>query len=157
MRIQANQMNDGNNTTPRIQIDEIDTISKFVDILKKSKGSLKVSFNKNPGVSVSLGSNNVRLDMQDPSIFEKIDLNGNSNLSGFFDKLKAAQKFAEVLNIYGLSLVILRKGKEILTIGRNATPTLSSILTGSDDIHIDSITQAAKLGKDLSKSNKKIR
>jgi hypothetical protein len=49
----------------------------------------------------------------------------------------------------------LRIGKEAFTIGRDATPTLSSVVTRSDDIHIDSIRQAAKLGKDLSKSNKK--
>jgi hypothetical protein len=49
----------------------------------------------------------------------------------------------------------LSKVKEAFTIGRDATPTLSSVVTRSDDIHIDSIRQAAKLGKDLSKSNKK--
>jgi len=145
-------MNDRNNTTPVI---EHHTIRKFADIVKKSKGSLKISFNENPGISISFGSNDVRLDVEDPSIFEKVDLSGNSNSSSFFDNLKAARDFAEVLNDCGLSLVILRKGKEALTIGRNATPTLSSVITGSDDIHIDNLTQAAKLGKDLSKSNKK--
>jgi hypothetical protein len=133
------------------------TVRGLANILKKSKGSVKISFNKNPCLSVSLGSNDIRLDVEDPSIFEKIELNSGSDSNGFFDKLKKAQKLAEILNDCGLSLVILRKGKEAFTIGRNATPTLSSVLTGSDDIHIDSITQAAKLGKDLSKSNKKNR
>lgn len=44
---------------------------------------------------------------------------------------------------------MLRKGKKAFTIGRDATPTISSILTGSDDILVDSVTQAAKLGKDI--------
>jgi len=145
-------MNDLNNTTPII---EHDTVRKFADILKKSKGSLRISFNENPGVSISLGSNDIRLDVEDPSIFEKIELNGSLNSGSLLDKLKAARKFAEMLNDCGLSLVVLRKGKEALTIGRNATPTLSSVITGSDDIHIDNLTQAAKLGKDMSKSNKK--
>lgn len=145
-------MNDLNNTTPII---EHDTVRKFADILKNSKGSLKISFNENPRMSISLGSNDIRLDVEDSSIFEKIELNGSLNSGSLLDKLKAARKFAEVLNDCGLSLVILRKGKEALTIGRNATPTLSSVITGSDDIHIDNLTQAAKLGKDLSKSNKR--
>lgn len=145
-------MNDLNNTAPTI---DNQTVRKFTEVLKNSKGSIKISFNKNPGLSITLGSNDVRLDIEDPSIFENIGFNESPNSSGLFDKLKTAQKFAQILNDCGLSFIILRKGKEAFTIGRDATPTLSSVLTGSDDIHIDSITQAAKLGKDLSKSNKK--
>jgi len=154
MPVQANQMDDLNNITPSI---EKQTVMKFADILKKSKGSIRISFNENPGLSISLGSKGVRLDVQVPCIFDSIELDGNSKPSGYFDKLRKAQKFAEVLNDCGLSIIVLRKGKEAFTIGRNAAPTLSSVLTGSDDIHIDSLVQAAKLGKDLSKSNKKIK
>ena len=59
------------------------------------------------------------------------------------------QKLGEILNSNGLSISMLRKGKKAFTIGRDATPTISSILTGSDDIQVDSVTQAAKLGKDI--------
>ena len=44
---------------------------------------------------------------------------------------------------------MLRKGKKAFTIGRDATPTISSILTGNEDIQVDSVIQAAKLGKDI--------
>lgn len=44
--------------------------------------------------------------------------------------------------------------KKGFTIGRAATPTISSILTGSDDIQIDSVTLTAKLGKDIIKKKK---
>lgn len=57
----------------------------------------------------------------------------------------------EILNSNGLSISVLRKDKKAFTIGRDATPTISSILTGSDDIQIDSLTQATKLGKDIVK------
>jgi hypothetical protein len=40
-------------------------------------------------------------------------------------------------NNNGLSVTILQKGKRALSIGREATPTISSLLTGSDDIQID--------------------
>lgn len=136
---------------------ETKTISKVAEILKESGGSLNISFNKSPALSISLGSNKVRLDVHDPSIFENISLEKGGSGSGFsalFEKLKTAQKFAEILNNIGLSLIVPRKGKEAFTIGRDATPTVSSILTGSDDIHIDSVSQTAKLGKDLSDSRK---
>ena len=57
-----------------------------------------------------------------------------------------------LLDNKGLSISILRKGKKALSIGREATPIISSLLTGSDDIQIDSIRQVAKLDKDIKKS-----
>lgn len=136
---------------------ETHSISKFVGILGKSAGNLKISFNKKPALSISLGNNKIHLDVQDPSIFENIDLEtvgGGSGFRDLFYKLKTAQQFAESLNNTGITLMVSRKGKEAFTVGRDATPTVSSILTGSDDIHIDSITQTGKLGKDLSKGKK---
>lgn len=82
-------MNDLNNTVSTI---DNQTVTKVTDLLKNSKGSIKISFNKNPGLSISLGSNDVRVDVEDPSNFENIGFNSNSNSSGFFDKLKTAQK-----------------------------------------------------------------
>jgi len=38
-----------------------------------------------------------------------------------------------------------------LTIGREATPKVSTILTRSDDIQVDSVREVAKLGRDLKK------
>ncbi len=71
------------------------------------------------------------------------------NYYKLFDRLKTAQKLGEILNSNGLSISMLRKGKKAFTIGRDATPTISSILMGNDDIQVDSVTQAAKLGKDI--------
>lgn len=139
---------------------ETESIKKLAGILKKSDGSLKISFNKNPSFLVSLGSNKIRLDVEDPSIFENINIgtgDGGPGFSDLFDGLKTAQKFAETLNDCGLSLIVLRKGKEAFTIGRDATPTISSILTGSDDIHIDNVAETAKLGKELSSRKKSVK
>ena len=55
----------------------------------------------------------------------------------------------EILNSNDLGISMLRKGKKAFTIGRDATPTISSILTGNEDIQVDSVIQAAKLGKDI--------
>ncbi|CAN5447549.1 hypothetical protein BH18THE1_BH18THE1_11630 [soil metagenome] len=128
---------------------EGETINKVASILKKSKGSLNILVKDNPAISISLGSNNILLDIHDASIFGNIAID-KSDID-VFDKLKVARKFGEILNNNDLSVSILRKGKKAFTLGRDATPTISSILTGSDDIHIDSVTQAAKLGKDISK------
>jgi hypothetical protein len=131
---------------------EKDTISNLAGILKKSSGRLNILIKDNPALSISLGSN-IQLNFHDAAIFDGVG-SDKSDVS-LFDKLKTAQKLGEILNSNGLSISVLRKGKKAFTIGRDATPTISSILTGSDDIHIDSITQAAKLGKDIIKKNTK--
>ena len=142
-------MSDTNDMTEGLQKD---TISNLVGILKKSSGRLNILIKDNPALSISLGSN-IQLNIHDAAIFDGVG-SDKSDVS-LFDKLKTAQKLGEILNSNGLSISVLRKGKKAFTIGREATPTISSILTGSDDIHIDSITQAAKLGKDIIKKNTK--
>jgi hypothetical protein len=125
-----------------------DPINKLAAILKKSSGQLNILIKGNPALSITLGSN-IELNIHDAAIFAGIG-NDKSDVS-LFDRLKTAQKLGEILNSNGLSISVLRKGKKAFTIGRDATPTISSIITGSDDIQIDSITQAAKLGKDITK------
>jgi len=142
-------MSDTNDMTEGLQKD---TISNLAGILKKSSGRLNILIKDNPALSISLGSN-IQLNIHDAAIFDGVG-SDKSDVS-LFDKLKTAQKLGEILNSNGLSISVLRKGKKAFTIGREATPTISSILTGSDDIHIDSITQAAKLGKDIIKKNTK--
>jgi len=142
-------MSDTNDMTEGL---EKDTISNLAGILKKSSGRLNILIKDNPALSISLGSN-IQLNIHDAAIFDGVG-SDKSDVS-LFDKLKTAQKLGEILNSNGLSISVLRKGKKAFTIGREATPTISSILTGSDDIHIDSLTQAAKLGKDIIKKNTK--
>jgi hypothetical protein len=142
-------MSDTNDMTEGL---EKDTISNLAGILKKSSGRLNILIKDNPALSISLGSN-IQLNFHDAAIFDGVG-SDKSDVS-LFDKLKTAQKLGEILNRNGLSISVLRKGEKAFTIGREATPTISSILTGSDDIHIDSITQAAKLGKDIIKKNTK--
>jgi hypothetical protein len=138
-------MSDTNDMTEGLQKD---IIRNLAGILKKSSGRLNILIKDNPALSISLGSN-IQLNIHDAAIFDGIG-SDKSDVS-LFDKLKTAQKLGEILNSNGLSISVLRKGKKAFTIGRDATPTISSILTGSDDIHIDSLTQAAKLGKDINK------
>jgi hypothetical protein len=142
-------MSDTNDMTEGL---EKDTISNLAGILKKSSGRLNILIKDNPALSISLGSN-IQLNIHDAAIFDGVG--SDKSDVRLFDKLKTAQKLGEILNSNGLSISVLRKGKKAFTIGREATPTISSILTGSDDIHIDSITQAAKLGKDIIKKNTK--
>lgn len=90
-------------------------------------------------------------DMIDPTIFSIVAQ--ESNELRLFEKLEAAKKVGKLLVNKGLSISIQRKGKKGLSIGMEATPIISSLLTGSDDIQIDSIRQVAKLDRDINKAN----
>jgi hypothetical protein len=68
-----------------------------------------------------------------------------------FDKLKTAKEFSHQLTDNGLTLSFLRKGKEAITLGKKAHPTLSKLITRSDDIQVDSVRESIKLGRDLKK------
>jgi hypothetical protein len=123
----------------------------LIAILKGARGKVGITYRESPILSLSLEGNNIFLDISDASVFGMSD---NNNSLGFIDSLKAAKTLAEILDAQGLTLSILRKGKEALTIGREATPKVSTLLTRSDDIQVDSVREVAKLGRDLKKHKK---
>jgi len=77
----------------------------------------------------------------------------NTRITCLFEEIKTAKKLAQILDNNNLTISILRKGKKAISLGKEASPTLSRLLTGSDDIQIDSIRQATKLGLDVQKAN----
>jgi hypothetical protein len=120
-------------------------------IVKRSTGKISIKVNDRTALALDFKGSTLLLNIKDPTILGIVEQ--ESNESGLFEKLKAAKKVGTLLDNKGLSISILRKGKKALSIGREATPIISSLLTGSDDIQIDSIRQVAKLDKDIKKAN----
>ena len=120
-------------------------------IVKRSTGKISIKVNDRTTLALDFKESTLLLNIKDPTILGIVEQ--ESNESGLFEKLKAAKKVGTLLDNKGLSISILRKGKKALSIGREATPIISSLLTGSDDIQIDSIRQVAKLDKDIKKAN----
>ena len=63
--------------------------------------------------------------------------------------LSFSKKFAHYLTINDVTLSISRKGKEAITIGKEAKPILSRLLTRNEDMQIKSTIEAAKLTDDV--------
>lgn len=120
-------------------------------IVKRSTGKISIKVNDRTALALDSKGSTLLLNIIDPTILGIVEQ--ESNELGLFEKLKAAKKVGTLLDNKGLSISILRKGKKALSIGREATPIISSLLTGSDDIQIDSIRQVAKLDKDIKKAN----
>jgi hypothetical protein len=127
-------------------------VNTLAEILKRVQGKISIDIQDKLVLTVSLGGNRVLLDVSDASIFGTAE---SDSSIGLFDGLKTAKKLGETLNSKGITLSILRKGKKALSLGRDAKPTLSALVTGTDDIQVDSIRQVTKLGKDVKKGRKR--
>lgn len=138
---------------PNSHVDpETKVINSVTEILKRVQGKISIDIQDEQVLSISLDGNRVLLDVSDASIFGTAE--SDSNL-GLFEGLKTAKKLGETLDSKGITLSILRKGKKALSLGRDAKPTLSTLVTGTDDIQVDSVRQVTKLGKDIKKRRKR--
>jgi len=111
-----------------------------IDIEMEGKSALRIEINR--------VKETVSIDFIHPKVLRLAETNNKSRL-GLFDKLKTAKEFSQILASNSLTLVFLRKGKEAITLGREANPKLSKLITGSDDIQVDSVRESIKLGRDL--------
>ena len=131
---------------------ETRTVNTLADILKSVQGKITIDVQDKQVLSVSVEGNRVVLDVSDASIFGTAE---SDSSIGLFDGLKTAKKLGETLNSKGITLSILRKGKKALSLGRDAKPTISTLVTRTDDIQVDSVRQVTKLGKDIKKRRKR--
>ena len=135
---------------PALQIEAIDNKDKNKKINIDFLEPELFSFDIEPEDSVE----------ENPSFFHKLKNAFDDNLKNAFDLTKIitdkdemmlsfSKKFAHYLTINGVTLSISRKGKEAITIGKEAKPTLSRLLTRSDDVQIKSTMEAAILTDDV--------
>jgi len=73
--------------------------------------------------------------------------------STFQLQLDLAKNFAHKLTKNNITLVLMRKGKEAMILGKEAKPTVSKIISGSDDLQIKSVIESSKLIGDINPEN----
>lgn len=131
-------------------------INNLAKYMKIPRGKLNIQIDGRPTLGLDFKGNEVNVDIQDASVFgiAEEEENENQHEMGFFDKIKAAKNVAQIFDNHDLTVTILRKGKKAVTMGKEARPSLSRLITRSDDIQIESLSQATKLGKEIEKSKK---
>ena len=131
----------------------VDSLFKILNSV--TSGSVKLEVANQPVLKVEINRNShldgddsnrtvVGLDLLEPTFFSVPD-----DQTGLFDKLRTATEFAQKLTDNGITFSLMRKGKEAITLGERARPSLSRIITKSDDIQVNSIKESAKLKKDF--------
>jgi len=118
-----------------------------------NSGRIRLEFANKPAVEISIYSNDnfskssekkIKVDLLEPGLFKLQD----DDLS-LFDKLRTATEFAQKLTDNMLTVSLLRKGKEAITLGEEAHPSFSRLVTRSDDIQLNSLKESSKLRKDF--------
>ena len=137
--------NDNDDKTEQIMLDlflkSLKTVrGGVIDIDMEGQSALRIEVNKE--------REKINIDFIHPTIIQGAETENESKI-GLFDKLKTAKEFSQKLTYNGLTLSFLRKGKEAITLGKRAHPTLSRLITRSDDIQVDSVRESIKLGREL--------
>ena len=73
--------------------------------------------------------------------------------STFQQQLDLAKNFALMLTENNMTVVLKRKGKEAIILGKEAKPTVSKIISGSDDLQIVSVIESSKLIGDINQES----
>jgi hypothetical protein len=71
----------------------------------------------------------------------------------FQQQLGLAKNFAHVLTENSMTVVLMRKGKDAIILGKEAKPTVSKIISGSDDLQIVSVIESSKLIGDINQES----
>jgi hypothetical protein len=139
-----------------LHIGENDLIPEWFakSLRSASKGIIKLDVGGKPTVKIEVniddnnnqGDNNNRIivDLIQPSFFKT-----TNDETGIFDKLKTAKEFSHKLSENGVTISFLRKGNEAITLGKGAKPTVSKLITRSNDMQINSLKAATELKRDL--------
>jgi hypothetical protein len=126
----------------------LNSTSGFVKLEVANRPALKIDINRNDHTGEDNNDNIrrtiVKLDLLEPTFFSVQD-----DQTGLFDKLRTATEFAQKLTDNGITFSLLRKGKEAITIGERARPSLSRLITKSDDIQVNSLKESVKLKNDF--------
>jgi len=72
--------------------------------------------------------------------------------ASIFDQLKIVKDLAVKLSENNITIILLRKGKQAIIMGKDASPSLSKIISGSDDLQIKSVTESSKLISEIGTS-----
>ena len=143
-------------------------------------GRIMIDMGNEPAMQINAATNRIDIDLMHPELFklfkitedEDEDKRGRMDKlkdrlntakefahkitdseTGLFEKLDIPKEFAQKLTENDMTLTLLRKGKEAVILGKEAHPTVSKIVSRSDDMQIKSVREVSKLSSDLKPEN----
>ncbi len=118
----------------------------LVQILKQGKLSLQT--NGLEGIELQIEDNKMDLNFQRKELIKYVlELETEMKEKSVLEKLKILKSLAEKLKKKGSTISISLKGQKIITLGLEAQPRISKIMTGTNAIEIDNLVELTKLVK----------
>jgi hypothetical protein len=159
--------------------DNIVIMDWLVKSMKSVSGTITINTNKEPAIQINARTNRIDIDILQPELFKlfeaiedddqtdekregrmdklKDKLNAakqaveelKNSEKGFIDILDIPKEFTQKLTDNNMTIVLSRKGKEAIILGKEAKPTLSKLISRFDEMQIKSVREVVKLGRDL--------
>lgn len=118
----------------------------LVQTLKQ--GEITLQTNGAESILVQIENNKTDLDFARKDVFKDLlSLEANAEEESILERLKTLGDFAEKLKEKGLTITISHQKQIILTLGKEAHPTISQMVTGTNAIEINNLIALAKLVK----------
>ena len=130
-------------------------MNRLVKLIKSVKvGRIDIDMQNEPAIQINAGTNRIDIDILNPEFFKLSKATGDfedkrGRMEKLKDKLDSAKEFAEKLTDNEMTIVLSRKGKEAIILGKEAKPTVSKLASRSDDVQIKNVREVTKLGSNL--------
>ena len=159
--------------------DNVAIMDWLVKSMKSVSGTITINAEKEPAIQINARTNRIDIDILRPELFklfeaveddDEADEKREGRMDKLKDKLNTAKKaikelknsekdFIDILDIpkeftqkltdNNMTIVLSRKGKEAIILGKEAKPTLSKLISRFDEMQIKSVREIVKLGSDL--------
>ena len=160
-------------------LDNIVIMDWLVKSMKSVSGTITINAEKEPAIQINARTNRIDIDILRPELFklfeaveddDEADEKREGRMDKLKDKLNTAKKaikelknsekeFIDILDIpkeftqklteNNMTVVLSRKGKEAIILGKEAKSSVSKLISRIDDMQIKSVREIAKLGSDL--------
>jgi hypothetical protein len=129
-----------------LHFDENDQIANWLikALRTATRGRITLDTEGRDSLKIEISEDNIIIDLLQPTLFKAPE-----DETGLFDKLKTAKELSQKLTDNGVTVSFLRKGRKAITLGKKANHSFSKLLTGSDDMKIDSFKETINLKRDL--------
>ena len=118
----------------------------LVQTLKQ--GEITLQTNGAESILVRIENNKTDLDLARKDVFKDLlGLEAKAEEESIPERLKTLGDFAEKLKERGLTITISHQKQILLTLGKEAHPTISPMVTGTNAIEINNLIELAKLVK----------
>ena len=118
----------------------------LVQTLKQ--GAITLQTARTGNILLQIENNKTDLDFARKDVFkDMLGLEARAEEKSIPERLKTLADFAQKLKEKGLTMTISHQEQTILTLGKEAHPTISPMVTGTDAIEINNLVELAKLIK----------